>query len=680
MNALDYLLKANLYGLLFVSCYWLLLRRHTFLNLNRAYLLLSAVLSLILPLVSLPAQTVETLPGMDWPVPVGVIALPVASIAAAPIDIPQAQAGPDWETIGLLIYELVALTLLLRLFVRIGRLLWMIRQSPRQACDTYVLVEPKDPSIPTFSFFRYMILNPADSHNSLIIDHELVHIRQQHSIDVIGISLLRSVFWACPALWLIDRMLRQVHEFLADKPTNQPSDYARFLVEYTFGIRPDTLTNGFFNPSLLKQRILMLHQKATTRWALGKYALVLPLAFGLLSMTTARDEITAAVSQATDDMITVSGVVTDANRRPLSGAHVIIKGTTTGTETTAEGRYTLKNVSKNASLFVSFVGFKSVSYEITHATKLNITLQPILSELPTMGATDAYRAVKPNPAMPVRTPPSSHTINGQVFTAVEEAAVFPTGIPGLMQYVAHTLRYPAKARLAGVQGNVLVQFVVLPTGAIGLAKIKKGIGSGCDEEALRVVKQMPHWLPGKQNGKAVAMEYVLPIQFALEKREDKRTGQISPTNQTGSEPNMSVSSDNNRNGRFAVQTNFSQKPIVHPDSNLVSQPDSGSKPRLKFRAFPSQKPDQTSQTRYSLPIEKRFTMKPFSQTLPGGKPELFLLNGVKQIDRIEDINKNDIESIEVYKGEDIITKYKILYGEKASKGVVIIHLKSANVL
>ena len=88
MNTLDYLLKANLYGLLFVRCYWLLLRRHTFFSLNRAYLLVSVVLSLSLPLVSLPAQTVETIPQLSLPtaVPRGEVGLPETSIAASPVN------------------------------------------------------------------------------------------------------------------------------------------------------------------------------------------------------------------------------------------------------------------------------------------------------------------------------------------------------------------------------------------------------------------------------------------------------------------------------------------------------------------------------------------------------------------------------------------------------------------
>ncbi len=642
MNALDYFLKANLYGLLFAGCYWLFLRRHTFFSLNRVYLLASAVLSLALPLVSLPAQTVETLP-VNWPVPVGVIALPVTTVATTSTEVIQSTSAFDWEQIGLLVYALIALFLVLQLAFRVGRLLWLIRRSPRQVHDSYVLVDVINQTgagseTPTFSFFRYLVLSPSDVHNELIIRHELVHIRQRHSADVLGLALLRAVFWACPALWFLDRMLRQVHEFLADKEASQPNEYARFLVAYTFGLQPDALTNGFFNPSLLKLRIQMLHQRTTKRWALGKYVLVLPLALGLLAMTTARAKIATVVSQVTDGTITVSGRVTGANGKPLRGANVVVAGTNKGTSTDAEGRYTLKGLLANQSLAASFIGYETQFVPLNGRPKVNLALIPTdPNELPTMGATAVYKSIKPNPAMPIRTPPSSETINGEVFTAVEEPAVFPTGIPGIMQYVAHALHYPAKAKAAGVEGNVLVQFTVLPTGAIGSAKVKKGIGSGCDEEALRIVKQMPRWFPGKQNGKAVAMQYVLPIQFTLEKKEDKRTGLLTPKPDSSKQLNFVV--DNSKNRRFA----------------LYNDVTTGNKQWYSIPLPDSLQPSNTSIT---------IRHKGFSI----GNP-LYIVNGL-ETPTIARLKPEDIESATVMTGESAA-----VYGEKGKNGVVVITTK-----
>lgn len=694
MNVLDYFLKANLYGLMFASCYWFFLRRHTFFGLNRAYLLLAGGLTLLLPLVSLPTQTVDQL---DGSVPVGVIALPVATIQATPTNITvettePIQAATDWAEISLVLYTIIAGFLLIRLTVRIAKLIQLIDQSDRRAQQDYWLVVPADATIPTFSFFRSIVLNPTDAHNERVLQHELVHVRQYHSVDVLALSVLRGLFWACPALGLIDKMLRQVHEFLADQAVivqvvDQPAAYARFLVEYAFGVQvgqpqADVLTNGFFSPSLIKQRIQMLHRRATTRWALGKYALVLPLGFGLLAMTTAREQIQSVVSQATDEPITITGKVTSGvNGKPLSGAIVLITSTGKGMPTDAKGNFTLRNVSQTATLSISSVGFATRLLPVAGHTAWAISLEPAKpDELPVMGATAMYKAIKPVPGMPVRTPPSSETMHGKTYTAVEESAVFPTGVPGLMAYVAHNLHYPAKAKAARIEGTVYVQFVVMPNGSVGAVTIKKGLDAACDEEAVRVVKKMPAWIPGQQNGKPIAQSFIIPIQFSLETKADKRTGQLHSAQPDQGQ--LRVSTGTNGNSRFAVFDDFRKKIFAPADSNPATRSDSTPRLPLKFRPSSVQQPSQRSTLRYQylMPPNVSFRITTPSRGLPGEQAELFLLNGTRQIDRVEDINPADIESIEVSKDEKTIARYKVLYGEKAAKGVVVIHLKSANAL
>lgn len=360
MNALDYFLKANLYGLLFAGCYVLLLRRHTFFGLNRVYLLASVVLSLVLPLATLPSETPETLP-----IPTGVIMLP-ATIAPA-------ETGPDWEVWGAWGYGVVALVLLAALLTRMFGLLRIIQQSGKVDHGDHIQVLPTNAAIPTFSFFRYVVLSPADRNNSLILQHELVHVRQWHSVDVLAMQVLRTIFWGCPALLLLERALRQVHEFLADQQVSaHERNYARLLVDYSFGIQPVSLANGFFNPSLLKQRIQMLQQGTTSRWALGKYILIAPLILGLLAMTTAREEIAEVViSQAAGKPTIVSGkVVSAADGKGLPGATIIVKDQTRGTTTDANGQYKIY-ASPSESLVFSFVGFKSQVINIAKAIDIN---------------------------------------------------------------------------------------------------------------------------------------------------------------------------------------------------------------------------------------------------------------------------------------------------------------------
>jgi protein TonB len=103
----------------------------------------------------------------------------------------------------------------------------------------------------------------------------------------------------------------------------------------------------------------------------------------------------------------------------------------------------------------------------------------------------------------------------EIFTIVEEGATPVGGMPKFYQYLKDNMKYPAVARRAGVEGKVLVSFVVGKDGSISEVTVLKGIGAGCDEEAVRVMANAPHWKPGKQRGKAVRQRCVLPIKFSF---------------------------------------------------------------------------------------------------------------------------------------------------------------------
>jgi protein TonB len=107
-------------------------------------------------------------------------------------------------------------------------------------------------------------------------------------------------------------------------------------------------------------------------------------------------------------------------------------------------------------------------------------------------------------------------VEQEIFQIVEEMPQFPGGEAKLMEYVAKNIKYPQIARETGIQGRVFVGFVVEPDGSISNVKLLRGIGGGCDEEAMRVIKSLPKWKPGKQRGKAVRVSYQIPVLFKLQ--------------------------------------------------------------------------------------------------------------------------------------------------------------------
>ncbi len=102
------------------------------------------------------------------------------------------------------------------------------------------------------------------------------------------------------------------------------------------------------------------------------------------------------------------------------------------------------------------------------------------------------------------------------FVAVEQVPQFPGGEKELMSYISKNLKYPTLAVDNGIQGRVILRFVVSKTGDVTDVQIMKGLDPSCDKEAIRVVKSMPKWVPGRQNGKNVAVYYTLPITYKLQ--------------------------------------------------------------------------------------------------------------------------------------------------------------------
>ena len=109
----------------------------------------------------------------------------------------------------------------------------------------------------------------------------------------------------------------------------------------------------------------------------------------------------------------------------------------------------------------------------------------------------------------------AETEKDTIMTTVEEPPKFPGGYDALKNFIAENIQYPETARNSGISGIVYVSFVVEKDGSIGDIMVLKSIGGGCDEEAVRVIKLMPNWMPGKQKGQNVRTKFTIPINFNL---------------------------------------------------------------------------------------------------------------------------------------------------------------------
>lgn len=137
-------------------------------------------------------------------------------------------------------------------------------------------------------------------------------------------------------------------------------------------------------------------------------------------------------------------------------------------------------------------------------------MKTLLTSLCLLGATLCNAQEVKN----VKSTATSETTNSDnIYTKVDVLPKFPGGIKEFLKFTAENLKYPKQAKKNGVQGRVFCKFIVEKDGALTNIEIVRGLGSGCDEEALRLLNLSPKWIPGTRNGRPVRVSYVIPIMF-----------------------------------------------------------------------------------------------------------------------------------------------------------------------
>lgn len=275
MNGLYYLLEANLYLAVFYGFYRLFLHNETFYTLNRYYLIAATVLAFTFPLLQL--GYLYNLIGLQT----------YTDPVQKPATETNMQSGfsPD-----LIVYAYIAVSAVFLgvFFVNLYHIILRVVQNPKLRIDNVIYVELPG-SETAFSFFNLLFINPVASNKNTIIRHELVHIHQKHSADILFFEMVRILGWFNPITYLLQKEIKLLHEYIADDVTTnavQKHEYAMFLIQNSFGVAPNQLSNQIFNQSILKMRINMLNKERSAGRARLRLLLVLPLVGGMLCAST----------------------------------------------------------------------------------------------------------------------------------------------------------------------------------------------------------------------------------------------------------------------------------------------------------------------------------------------------------------------------------------------------------
>ena len=392
-----YILKSSVCLAIFYLFYRLLLARETFHRFNRFSLLGILLLSCLLPLVEVSVK-------QETEVHQTMLTLEQLLMMADAVNATEAGARAEtatvtWIQVALLVYLAGIVFFAFRNVYSLVRLLMLLKSGKKEDIGSYlpgrkerVTLIVHNCDIAPFSWMGYIVISRKDleENGREILIHELAHIHNRHSWDLLVADVCIFFQWFNPASWLLKQELQNIHEFEADemviKEGVDAKLYQLLLIKKAVGTRLYSMANSF-NHSKLKKRITMMLKEKSNPWARLKYLYVLPLAaiavaaFARPEISSELDEISAVkVNDLTAIMkteevkspekhpakeIKVQGQVLEkSTNAPVVGANVIIKGTTSGTITDLDGNFVI-SMPVGATLSVSYINMKTKELTIT---------------------------------------------------------------------------------------------------------------------------------------------------------------------------------------------------------------------------------------------------------------------------------------------------------------------------
>ena len=564
---LSYILKVSLSLAAFYMFYKLLCSRDTLHRFNRCLLLFILALSAVLPFMYIDLGIISH----EAAVEIGELG---AALEAEPVEMVAMEDAPvslwqrvPWQQIPwrMILGGIYCAGLLACLAHFVGSLLsiaLLIRRSKRRVMADGTILVTHNKAYGPFSWMRYIIVSEQDLSDNfdMILAHERAHIRLHHSWDLLFVQLCATAQWFNPAAWLLKRELEAIHEFEADSDTLRQGfdarQYQLRLFEEAMGVKFNTITNNFNNCST-KKRIIMMMKRQTSPWARMKALFVLPVAFvavAVISCTSPKEKKTDANQENADVIVETNGKgdpllvlvfpdgtemykidernwvekynrdsksylsqfnITQANIDAIKVLKEDEAKSTYG-ERAANGamKFYLKGTTKKEVMDAMWQhkGEEEplLVQLIEKSEDGSVSVESITKKSDGDGEFSVYESTKPG-----RGGSSGNSEEGEIFQVVEEQPMFPGGMQEMMKFLQQNIKYPKEAQEQGKQGRVIVQFVVNKDGSIVNDSIVRSVDPLLDAEALRVVRSMPNWTPGKQKGKPVRVRFTLPVTFHL---------------------------------------------------------------------------------------------------------------------------------------------------------------------
>jgi TonB family protein len=493
---ITYCIEANFGLSFFLGMYWLLLHKENQFAFSRKFLLAGIVLSALLPLFHPNlAPALKFIPSIKNVMPVYVLD------EITTTGITDATPAHTWSTRdSIALSYFIVLGIAGGLFIyRVIRIASTIVRSEKHRWNGCLVAE-SDAAISTWSFFNFIFIGHSHllsaAEKETILRHEMVHVDRMHSLDILLVDIARIIFWFNPLVIVYKNTVAQLHEFEADARSveNQDVDnYCGLLAKVALQDAGFSLVNHFNNSLTLKRIAMMKTLKKKIRlWKLVSVALAIPLFLFAVSCQEqlAADAKTVGLSSASTTLLPA-----DIQTKLDALQKLDPRKTWTVIEMNEDGKRTLEKM----------------KVENVMTGMLFEKMELVTTDKKSEGEGRTYVFLEKNNAAMI----AGYTKSDSVYSVVEEAPEYVGGFDSLRARIRNTLLYPADARQRGVQGKVLISFIIDKNGQVRSPEVVKGIDAQCDKEALDVVLNLPQWIPGKQKGEPVNCKMVIPINFNL---------------------------------------------------------------------------------------------------------------------------------------------------------------------
>ena len=567
--------------------YRLLFRNSNRLYFNRYFLLTSMLLALAMPLLGLlSGLEVPQMATLKQNLFNGTMLNEVIVTSDGQPMLPEVIVTTStqsrfsvWQVIGGMYLIGVGVMTLLFL-IKLGKLVVLIIRSPKRKMSgcTAVFTGREQGS---FSFFRYAIF-PNENVDPDIMRHEMSHISHHHSWDILFAEVMMILQWFNPFIYLYKKELQSLHEYQADRDVVatgvDKKNYMMLILQQCTAVDFSGMSNNF-SLILTKKRIKMITKNEKAKGLWWRLLATLPVLAVLLIANT---KVTAQEQQSEKKQINVEigqfeiyddygnlMNLTDTIIYNEDGTYIQFKTTEAPDPISGKMRNKITATSCNAD---------GTPNENIHVTINAVEMHgdtTLYSVEPFTLSTDKFKfniqTTEDNPIQVLK------NYNDTVYQVVEQMPQFPGGEKALMEYIGKNIVYPVEAKEKEIQGRVFINFVIEKDGSVSNVKVLRGIGGGCDEEAVRAVSSLPKWKPGIQKGKPVRVSYQIPILFKLDnaqkaqdqdpKKEKQMVGEVEKMVPYGPDKNgvyQIVEEMPQYTGGEAAMMDFVAKNIVYP--------------------------------------------------------------------------------------------------------------------